>query len=191
MSAYPSSSGTTSGYEGVQLFRCDPFSGDLDVESANRCGLVAGDGYRFDPFDCEFLGGVRGIAAEYLARVGSLSFSGGGVMGRSDSVGWDLKIVDGDVNFFLKDSILLGVAGLSPSSCLLPKIPLNLLDFGDSSLLWSILPTSIDSRLPRFPSVSGFGLPFPFSDPLRIREMIEGIVQLLMSARKTQLDPGR
>lgn len=65
MSAYPSSSGTTSGYDGVQLLRCDPPSGDLDVESANRWGLVAGDGYLVDPVDCEFLGGVRGMAAEY------------------------------------------------------------------------------------------------------------------------------
>lgn len=98
-------------------------------------------------------------------------------MGRSVSTGCDLKMVDGDVSFFLSDSILLGVPGPSPSSCLVVNIDLNLLDLGDSSLLWSILPVSIDSLLVRVPSSSDL-FPFPFSDPLRIREMMEGIVLL-------------
>lgn len=38
----------------------------------------------------------------------SLSRSGGGVIGRSDSKGCDLKMVDGDVSFFLNASILFG-----------------------------------------------------------------------------------
>jgi hypothetical protein len=96
------------------------------------------------------------------------------VIGRSDSPDCDLNIVDGEVSFFLKLSILFGVPGPSPSSCLVLNIDLNLLDLGESSLFWSSLPTSIDNRLGLLPSTSVLG--FPFSDPLLIREIIEGIV---------------
>lgn len=120
-----------------------------------------------------------------------MSLSAGGVIGRSVSTGCVLKMVDGDVSFFLSDSILLGVPGPSPSSCLVLNIDLSLLDLGDSSVLWSVLPVlpaSIDNLLGRVPSDSDlvpFPCPFPFSDPRLIREMIEGIVLLPECQRST------
>lgn len=78
-------------------------------------------------------------------------------------------MVEGDVNFFLRLSILLPC---SPSSCFAPKMLLNLLDFGEP-LFWSAWPISTDNRLPR--TLGGSSALFPPSDPLRIRDIKDGI----------------
>lgn len=126
MSAYPSS-GTTSGYDGVQLLRWSPFSGERERDRANCCGLVAGEGNRGDPLLLAVLGGVSGAAAEYRAKAGFDS-SGGGVMGRSGSGACVLKMVEGEVSFLRRLSILFGP---SESSCL-PNNDFSLPDFGES-----------------------------------------------------------